>query len=111
MNKDNNSVTITLPDDGMCALVKKADGRYEINTGRIEGKDVFLSPQPDPETGLVRCGCGGRAIRRSYDDDDNDPLYVVQCENCSMCTIVPSCTQKAADKTWNRARGWKGGAE
>ena len=43
MNK-NNSVTVTLPDNGMCALVKKIDGRYEIDTGRIKGKDIFLSP-------------------------------------------------------------------
>ncbi len=43
MNK-NNSVTITLPDNGMCALVKKIDGRYEIDTGIIKGKDIFLSP-------------------------------------------------------------------
>lgn len=43
MNK-NNSVTITLPDNGMCALVKKIDGRYEIDTGRIKGKDIFFSP-------------------------------------------------------------------
>jgi hypothetical protein len=43
MNK-NNGVTVTLPDNGMCALVKKIDGRYEIDTGRIEGKDIFLSP-------------------------------------------------------------------
>ena len=43
MNK-NNGVTVTLPDNGMCALVKKIDGRYEIDTGRIERKDIFLSP-------------------------------------------------------------------
>ena len=43
MNK-NNSVTITLPDNGMCAIVRKINGRYEIDTGRIVGKIIFLSP-------------------------------------------------------------------
>ena len=54
MNK-NNGVTVTLPDNGMCAIVRKINGRYEIDTGRIEGKDIFLGPQPDPITGLVPC--------------------------------------------------------
>ena len=43
MNKDNG-VTVTLPDNGMCAIVRKINGRYEIDTGRIEGKNIFLSP-------------------------------------------------------------------
>ena len=31
-----DSVTITLPNNGMCAIVRKVNGRYEIDTGRVE---------------------------------------------------------------------------
>ena len=31
-----DSVTITLPNNGMCAIVRKVDGHYEIDTGRVE---------------------------------------------------------------------------
>ena len=31
-----DSVTITLPNNSMCAIVRKVDGHYEIDTGRVE---------------------------------------------------------------------------
>lgn len=62
----------------------------------------------DPETGLMPCGCGGKAIRRCYDDDTpHGPLFIVQCADCTMCTILPSHTQNDADKIWNRAMGYR----
>ena len=32
----SDSVTIKLPDNGLCAIVRKVNGRYEIDTGRVE---------------------------------------------------------------------------
>jgi hypothetical protein len=104
MNKDNNGVTITLPDNGMCALVKKVDGRYEIDTGRVEGKDVFLGPQPDPETGLVPCGCGGKAIAHH-----GNYFFSVRCPICNTSTHL-LCDPEEVKKMWNTAMGYKEGA-
>ena len=33
---DADVVTIKLPDDGMCAIVRKVKGRYVIDTGQVE---------------------------------------------------------------------------
>ena len=32
----NEGIKINLPDDGMCAIVRKTKGRYEVDTGRVE---------------------------------------------------------------------------
>lgn len=32
----DEGVKIKLPDNGMCAIVRKVNGRYEIDTGRVE---------------------------------------------------------------------------
>jgi hypothetical protein len=104
MKKDNNGVTITLPDNGMCALVKKVDGRYEIDTGRVEGKDVFLGPQPDPETGLVPCGCGGKAELHPAGGIGNNDV-MAECTTCSVAVIC--VTKEEAIRVWNEAMGYK----
>ena len=66
--------------------------------------------QPDPDTGLVPCGCGGKAkiwpsdLRQATD-------YEVGCTECAMTTGWVRGKQENAIKVWNTAMGWKGGAE
>lgn len=73
---------------------------------------ALLGPQPDPETGLVPCGCGGKAkvwpsdLRQAMVTD-----YEVGCTECAMTTGWVRGKQENAMKVWNTAMGWKGGAE
>jgi hypothetical protein len=65
--------------------------------------------QPDPTTGLVPCGCGGKAgFHYSVMMRDND--CYVECGVCGGHTKVVLSEDKARD-AWNTAMGWKGGAE
>lgn len=71
-----------------------------------------LQRQPDPITGLMPCGCGGKAkvwpsdLRRAMVTD-----YEVVCTECAMTTGWVRGKQENAMKFWNTAMGWKGGAE
>jgi len=90
MNK-NNGVTVILPDNGMCALVKKIDGRYEIDTGRIKGKDIFLSPWVKTADRLP---------------DDNKPVlvtYVGYTDNLPYADAIAVYAHEMAD---NYAGAW-----
>jgi hypothetical protein len=64
--------------------------------------------QPDPITGLVPCGCGGKA----YFEKTSDDLYPskVTCSNCHMSTDYTSDDDRSR-RDWNQAMGYKGGAE
>ena len=71
--------------------------------------DALRGPQPDPETGLVPCGCGGKAgFHYSVMMRDND--CYVECGICGGHTKVVLSEDKARD-AWNTAMGWKGDAE
>lgn len=71
--------------------------------------DALRGPQPDPDTGLVPCGCGGKAgFHYSVMMRDND--CYVECGICGGHTKVVLSEDKARD-AWNTAMGWKGGAE
>ena len=64
---------------------------------------------PDPETGLVPCGCGGVArvaVQYAYPDERR-----VFCERCGLTTIWLSAPMSVLQFHWNRAMGWKGGEE
>ena len=69
---------------------------------------ALRGPEPDPDTGLVPCGCGGKA--RLY--ELNDDFYLVRVE-CSQCYVATRATynEERATHDWNTAMGWKGGAE
>ncbi len=70
---------------------------------------LLRGPQPDPDTGLVPCGCGGKAgFHYSVMMRDND--CYVECGICGGHTKVVLSEDKARD-AWNTAMGWKGGAE
>ena len=81
---------------------------------QLEYQEIILAalrvPVPDPDTGLVPCGCGGKAkiwpsdLRQATD-------YEVGCTECAMTTGWVRGKQENAMNVWNTAMGWKGGAE
>lgn len=75
---------------------------------------ALRGPQPDPITGLVPCGCGGKAkIWPSESTQFTKVItdYEVGCTECAMTTGWVRGKQEHAVKVWNTAMGWKGGAE
>ena len=66
---------------------------------------ALRGPQPDPETGLMPCGCGGKAgFHYSVMMRDND--CYVECGVCGGHSKVALSEDKARD-AWNRAMGWR----
>ena len=87
-----------------------------------------LLPTPDPDTGLVRCGCGSKAEYMHSYPFCNGGLWGVYCADDKMlgCYVhsdmtaddrgsganVGMCrTKEEARKNWNRAMGVKGADE
>lgn len=67
---------------------------------------ALRAPVPDPETGLVPCGCGGRAYMADW-SLFRGHLYSVHCLDCN--TQTDHCeSQKEAKARWNTAMGYKG---
>ena len=63
-----------------------------------------LLPVPGPETGLVPCGCGGKAeIAGSSGDAD---YYSIICVECNIDTDSYE-KKEDAKAAWNRAMGYK----
>lgn len=82
---------------------------YETYCYLRDCADTLAPPDPDPITGLVPCGCGGKAgFHYSVMMRDND--CYVECGICGVHTKVVLSEDKARD-AWNTAMGWKGGAE
>lgn len=76
---------------------------------------ALRGPQPDPITGLVPCGCGGKAILFHQPDiegpgSDGD-RWAVFCEKTCGMETSDMTSREYAVKVWNTAMGWKGGAE
>ena len=66
--------------------------------GYLNGKEAaLLGPQPDPITGLVPCGCGGKAIMLC------DLEYAVACEKCLINLPYAFDTKELARQAWNTA--------
>ena len=77
--------------------------------------------QPDPDTGLVPCGCGGKAkiwlsdltrlphLITDYDVGCTDLItdYEVGCAECAMTTGWVRGRQENAVKVWNTAMGYQ----
>ena len=71
-------------------------------------------PTPDPDTGLVPCGCGGKAKIWPSDPTQFTHVitdYEVGCTECAMTTGWVRGKQENAMKVWNTAMGWKGGSK
>ena len=62
--------------------------------------DALRGPQPDPDTGLVPCGCGGKAGFHYSVVIDND--CYVECGICGVHSKVALSEEKARD-AWNTA--------
>jgi hypothetical protein len=68
------------------------------------GAAALRGHQPDPKTGLVPCGCGGKAEFAGCSGDAD--YYSVICAECAIDT--DSYALKEDAKTaWNRAMGVK----
>jgi len=63
---------------------------------------ALRGPQPDPETGLVPCGCGCKPELR----DDGWGWYQVYCTGCDMHG-GNSHTPDGVIEEWNTAMGWR----
>ena len=64
--------------------------------------EALSGPTPDPDTGLVPCGCGGRAGFHYSVVIDND--CYVECGICGVHSKVALCEEEARD-AWNHAMG------
>ena len=62
-----------------------------------------LNPQPDAETGLMPCGCGGKAECCGNSGDYDS--YSFECIKCETGTLSFN-TKEDAKNAWNRAMGW-----
>lgn len=105
------------------AIIIKAIGKHAIETHLTDPGDILdatvmavkaLVPKPDEVTGLVPCGCGGKA--RIWPSDPTQFTHVITdyevgCTQCAMTTGWVRGKQENAVKVWNTAMGWKGGAE
>ena len=60
--------------------------------------EALSGPTPDPDTGLVPCGCGGKA-----EVGDGNIAF---CGRCGITTLE-QFTQEDAKSEWNRAMGWR----
>ena len=75
--------------------------------------------QPDPKTGLVPCGCGGKA--HIINSSGYSRRLYVECDRCDIMLGVEATGDGALQgiyryddqiiKDWNLAMGWKGDAE
>lgn len=87
------------------AIIIKAIGKHAIETHLTDPGDILdatvmavqaLVPKPDEVTGLVPCGCGGKA---EYTDN-----ATAVCMWCGISTLENFNDADAA-KVWNRAMG------
>lgn len=106
------------------------DRLYDGKLNYVEHKKMFevieilssliAKPTPDPDTGLVPCGCGGKAkiwlsdltrlphLITDYDVGCTDLItdYEVGCTECAMTTGWVRGRQENAVKAWNTAMGY-----
>ena len=103
-----------IEDDQAYSQMSKSmykDGYRRMDAYRLAIK-ALSGPTPDPDTGLVPCGCGGKA--NIWPSDLRQAMvtaYQVGCIECAMTTVWVRGKQENAMKVWNTAMGWKGGAE
>lgn len=75
----------------------------------VEIEKAKPRPQPDTATGLMPCGCGGKAVmvkdKTLYSGRDLD-WYIVRCPKEHAYT-GGSFSEKEARMDWNIAMGWE----
>ena len=96
----------SIEDDQAYSQLSKS--MYEDGYRRIDACKAAIAalrgPQPDPITGLVPCGCGGKA-KYFYDDKWGGDTFLVGCVSC--CARTTWRTLKESKEIWNRAIGWR----
>jgi len=96
------------------------DGDFWVEEGTFEAFEVadaaLRGPRPDPDTGLVPCGCGTPMLLMG----DDETQYWVECGDSVHCPhFIGQAydgagiyqTPEEAIKAARVAMGWKGGAE
>ncbi len=79
----------------------------DLLKGIVAARDLLDIPQPDSETGLMPCGCGGKAKEETYIDEiGGDYISRVFCEECGIATEYYS-DGNVTFLDWNRAMGRK----
>ena len=73
---------------------------YDIEAFEI-AVSAILGSQPDPDTGLVPCGCGGKA--KITEQSLN---WLIKCVECGIQLEVYG-GRGGAVWSWNRAMGWE----
>ena len=72
---------------------------------------ALRGPVPDPDTGLVPCGCGGVVEQEDF-HDGFFPHSRVMCRGCwtetTRCRRTTEEAHKMAKIGWNTAMGWRG---
>ncbi len=69
-------------------------------------REALEQPQPDPDTGLVPCGCGGKpTFLYSYVARDDE--CCIECPRCEAKSALRLGGERARD-SWNTAMGLKG---
>ena len=88
--------------------------RMSIDDERVQAimvaRDVLEAMAPDAETGLMPCGCGGKArIEESPFSDDVDniglKIYMVGCTDCIIGFEGYFTSNEDAQEHWNTAMG------
>ena len=92
---------------------------YIVNNAGRQEKSEYLDalkvlsyPVPDPETGLVPCGCGKRAIFYGFDEKREDGEFPRAHRTAAGCPDCPATTdweenQDDARRIWNKMMGYK----
>ena len=86
----------------------RVDYTFNKNISAIDLAIAALrGPEPDPETGLMKCGCGGIP---EFREDKTEPKFGIYTVMCSKCNIRLSGYTNRIDFLkidWNRAMGWR----
>lgn len=69
---------------------------------------MSMTKTPDPETGLVPCGCGGKGEEYYVEHPYSEQGYYIVCNSCP--TQIYACPDaESAKETWNTAMGYRKG--
>ena len=94
-----------------CQVVLDANMVYQIML-----ENERLRRKPDPDTGLLPCGCGGSAAYHiSHDDENWSTTVKVACNKCLIHVIFSALYELRgaealaddAKRAWNKAMGWR----
>lgn len=105
VERDNAALTIreyAFGQMNMLRMLGDEDAANNLQEAINMAIAALRGPQPDPKTGLVPCGCGGKAEIGEY--------CAVTCDKCGA-SVPANYTEADAKAAWNTAMGHKGGAE